>query len=197
MAPQQDTVIRHAVIDRLFHWITAAIMTVLLATSLLPIIGVRFGWYTIHWVSGLLLTVIILLHVLRALFWQRPATMLALQSGDLTARGAGKYTLPQKLMHLAWTVAILVAIVTGLLLLQKAGVPFLARDPYASSPATWGFLTLLHDLAALLSVFLILVHVYFGLLPEKRAYLRAMVSGRITRSELAAEHDLTRVERGD
>jgi formate dehydrogenase subunit gamma len=197
MALQQDTMVRHAGIDRLFHWITAVVMTVLLATSLLPIIGVRFGWYTIHWVAGLLLTVIILLHIVRALFWQRPATMLALQSGDLASRGAGKYTLPQKLMHLAWTVAILVAIVTGLLLLQKAGVPFLARDPYARSLAAWGFLTLLHDLAALLSVFLILVHVYFGLLPEKRAYLRAMVSGRITRSELAVEHDLTRVERGD
>jgi formate dehydrogenase subunit gamma len=197
MAPEQDTMVRHAGIDRLFHWIMAVTMTVLLATSLLPLIGVRFGWYTIHWVSGLLLTVIILLHVVRALFWQRPASMLTLKSGDLAARGAGKYTLPQKLMHLAWTVAILVAIVTGLLLLQKAGVPFLARDPYARSLATWGFLTLLHDLAALLSVFLILVHVYFGVLPEKRAYLRAMVGGRISRADLAAEHDLTRVERGD
>ena len=72
------------------------------------------------------------------------------------ARGAGKYTLPQKLMHLAWTVAVLVAIVTGLLLLRKAGVPFLERDPYVRSLAAWGMLTLLHDLAALLSVFLIL-----------------------------------------
>jgi hypothetical protein len=34
-------------------------------------------------------------------------------------------------------------------------------------------------------------------LPEKRAYLRAMVTGRIARADLAAEHDLTRVERGD
>jgi formate dehydrogenase subunit gamma len=197
MTQQQDTVLRHAGIDRLFHWIMAGTMIVLLATSLLPVIGVRFGWYTIHWVAGLLLTLIIVLHVLRALFWQRPATMLALRSGDLAARGAGKYTLPQKLMHLAWTVAILVAIVTGLLLLQKAGVPFLTRDPYARSLAAWGILTLLHDLAALLSVFLILVHVYFGLLPEKRAYLRAMVSGRISRAALAAEHDVSRVERGD
>jgi formate dehydrogenase subunit gamma len=197
MTQQQDTILRHAGIDRLFHWIMALTMTALLATSLLPVIGVRFGWYTIHWVAGLLLTLIILLHVVRALFWQRPATMLALRAGDLTARGAGKYTLPQKLMHLAWTVAILVAIVTGLLLLQKAGVPFLARDPYARSLATWGILTLLHDLAALLSVFLILVHVYFGVLPEKRAYLRAMVSGRISRAALAAEHDVSRVERGD
>ena len=111
----------------------------------------------------------LLLHIVRALFGSG-RTMLTVSSGDFTANEAGKYTLPQKLMHLAWSVAILVAIVTGLLLLQKAGVPFLARDPYTRPMATWGFLTLLHDLAALLSVFLILVHVYFGLLPEKRAY---------------------------
>ena len=194
---QQDSMIRHAGIDRLFHWVMAATMTVLLATSLLPVIGVRFGWYTIHWVAGLLLTVIILFHIVRALFWQRPATMLALDAGDFAARGAGKYTLPQKLMHLAWTVAILVAIVTGLLLLQKAGVPFLTRDPYARSLATWGALTLLHDLAALLSVFLILVHIYFGILPEKRAYLRAMLTGNVSRAELRPEHDLERVDRGE
>jgi cytochrome b subunit of formate dehydrogenase len=58
-------------------------------------------------------------------------------------------------------------------------------------------LTVLHDLSALLTVFLILVHVYFAVLPEKRAYLRAMVSGGITRADLAAEHDVERVERGE
>lgn len=181
--------LRHAGIDRLFHWITAVIMTVLLATSLLPIVGVRFPWFAIHWMAGLALTVIIALHVVRALFWQRPATMVGVQ--------AGKYTLPQKLMHLAWAVAVLVAITTGLLLLSKAGVPFLDRDPYVRTLQSWGVLTMLHDLAALLSLFLILVHVYFGLLPEKRAYLRAMTQGWISRADLAAEHDLKRVDRGD
>jgi cytochrome b subunit of formate dehydrogenase len=195
--PHHDSILRHAGIDRAFHWLMAAIMLVLLATSLLPVIGVHFAWYPVHWMAGMLLTLIILLHIVRALFWQRPATMLTLSGGDLSGKGAGKYTLPQKLMHLGWTVAVLVAIVTGLLLLRKAGVPFLVRDPYVRSLASWGFLTLLHDLAALLSVFLIIVHVYFGVLPEKRAYLRAMVRGWITRADLKAEHDLTRVDRGD
>jgi len=76
-------------------------------------------------------------------------------------------------------------------------VPFMQRDPSGFSPRGWGVTTLLHDLAALLSVFLVLVHVYFGILPEKRAYLRAMLTGFITRSELKPEHDLQRVERGD
>lgn len=193
----EERMLRHAGIDRLFHWGTAITMTVLLVTSLLPILGLNFGWYTIHWVAGLVLTVLIVLHIVRALFWQRPRTMLLLNAGDFTSHGAGKYTLPQKLMHLAWAVAILVAIVTGLLLLRKAGVPFLERDPYVRSPASWGVITLLHDLATLLSVFLILLHVYFGILPEKRAYLRAMVTGWITRRDLAVEHDLQRVEKGD
>jgi len=192
-----DALQRHAAIDRVFHWGTAITMALLLGTSLLPILGVRFGWYGIHWVSGVVLTLLIVLHIVRALFWQRPRTMLLLSAGDFRSGAAGKYTLPQKLMHLAWTVAILVAIVTGLLMLQKAGVPLVTRDPYARSLSTWGVITLLHDLAALLSVFLILVHTYFGILPEKRAYLRAMVKGWIRRSELAEEHDVQRVQRGE
>lgn len=189
--------LRHAGIDRLFHWGTAITMALLLATSLLPILGVRFAWYAIHWISGLVLTLLILVHIVRALIWQRPRTMLLLNAGDFRAGGAGKYTLPQKLMHLAWAVAILVAIITGLLLLPKAGVPFMDRDPYGWSVGGWGVITLLHDLAALLSVFLILVHAYFGILPEKRAYLRAMLTGFIRRSELNVEHDLKRVDRGE
>ena len=115
---------RHAGIDRLFHWVMAATMTVLLVTSLLPLLGVRFGWYEIHWIAGIVLTVMIVLHIVRALFWQRPRTMLALTPADLpSSRGtaAGKYTLPQKLMHLAWTVAILVAIVTGCCCCRQVG----------------------------------------------------------------------------
>jgi cytochrome b subunit of formate dehydrogenase len=196
MSQGDDKMLRHAGFDRLFHWATALAMTVLLVTSFLPILGIHFAWYGIHWVTGLVLTALIVAHVVRALFWQRPGVIVP-QAADLRPRGSGKYTLPQKLMHLGWTVAVLVAIVSGLLLLRKAGVPFLLRDPYARSLESWGLLTLLHDLAALLSVFLILVHVYFAILPEKRAYLRAMVKGWIRREELAPEHDLKRVENGD
>lgn len=197
MTPPDATQLRHAGIDRLFHWGTALTMTLLLVTSLAPVLGLHFPWYGIHWVAGLVLTLLILMHILRALVWQRPRTMLLLSAADFRAGGAGKYTLPQKLMHLAWAVAIVLGIVTGLLLLRKAGVPFLERDPYVRSLADWGVLTLLHDLSALLSVFLILVHAYFGILPEKRAYLRAMVTGFIRRSDLRVEHDLKRVDRGE
>jgi cytochrome b subunit of formate dehydrogenase len=196
MSTSNQQLLRHARVDRWFHWLTATAMTLLLLTSLSPILGWNWPWYGVHWVAGLLLTLIVLLHILRALFWQKPGTML-LSASDFSTRGAGKYTLAQKLMHLGWAVAVLVAIVSGLLLLKKAGVPFLVRDPYAYSLQTWGALTLLHDLAALLAVFLVLVHVYFALLPEKRAYLRAMTGGSISRADLAAEHDVERVERGE
>jgi formate dehydrogenase subunit gamma len=196
MSDDNQKLLRHARVDRWFHWLTAITLTVLLVTSLFPILGVHFAWYGVHWVAGLVLTVIILLHIVRALFWQKPGTML-LAAADFSAHGAGKYTLAQKLMHLGWAVAGLVAIVTGLLLLRKAGVPFMARDPYMYSLRTWGVLTLLHDLAALLAVFLVLVHVYFAILPEKRAYLRAMVVGFVTRADLKAGHDVERVERGE
>ena len=196
MATDNQKITRHAGIDRAFHWFMAAIMLVLMATSLLPVLGVHFAWYGVHWVSGVLLTLVIALHILRALFFQKPRTIM-ISGSDFKARGAGKYTLPQKLMHLAWAVAVLVAIVTGLLMLRKAGVSFLERDPYVRSLASWGIITLLHDLAALLSVFLVLVHVYFGILPEKRAYLRSMLGGSISRADLAQEHDLAKVDRGD
>jgi formate dehydrogenase subunit gamma len=196
MATDNQKITRHAGIDRAFHWLMAAIMLVLLATSLLPVLGVHFAWYGVHWVSGVLLTLVIALHILRALFFQKPRSIM-ISGSDFKPRGAGKYTLPQKLMHLAWAVAVLVAIVTGLLMLRKSGVSFLERDPYVRSLASWGIITLLHDLAALLSVFLVLVHVYFGILPEKRAYLRSMLGGSISRADLAQEHDLTKVDRGD
>jgi cytochrome b subunit of formate dehydrogenase len=129
MATDNQKITRHAGIDRAFHWLMAVTVLLLLVTSLLPVLGVNIAWYSVHWVSGLLLTLIIVLHILRALFWQKPRSML-IAGSDMRARSAGKYTLAQKLMHLGWTVTILAAIVTGLLLLRKAGVPFLERDPW-------------------------------------------------------------------
>jgi len=195
----QDKVQRHAGIDRLFHWVTAATMSVLLVTSLLPILGVRFAWLQVHWIAGLVLTVAVVFHVLRAVLVQKPK-VIALSGADFAEFSGGKpgkYSLAQKLMHLAWMLAVLVAIATGLVLMVKAGTPFLTRNPYLLTLKAWGVLTMLHDLAALLSVFLILVHVYFGLLPEKRMYLRSMLQGWVTREELRAHHDVDRVARGE
>jgi formate dehydrogenase subunit gamma len=194
-----DRLVRHAGVDRLFHWVTAATMSVLLATSFLPIIGIRFAWVKVHWLAGLLLTAAVLFHVVRAVTAQslRAISLRGADFAELSGARPGKYSLAQKLMHLAWMATVLAAVATGLVLMVKSGTPFFSRNPYILSLKAWGLLTLLHDLAALAAVFLVLVHVYFGLLPEKRMYLRAMVRGWVSREELRAHHDVERVVRGE
>ncbi len=200
MADQNvDSLRRHAAPDRIFHWVTAATMFVLLGTSLLPIIGIRFAWLVPHWVAGLVLTAMVLFHVYRAVaaLNLRAMQLKGADFAELKGAKPGKYSLPQKGMHVAWMVVVLVAIATGLILMVKAGVPFLTRNPYLLQLKTWGLLTLLHDLAALGAVFLVIVHVYFGLLPEKRHYLKSMLRGNVSRAALAKDHDLAKVERGE
>ncbi|MEY4761546.1 MAG: hypothetical protein RLZZ200_1402 [Pseudomonadota bacterium] len=197
-----DSLLRHAGADRFFHWATAATMLILLGTSLLPVVGIRFAWLVPHWVAGLVLTVLVFFHVFRAVRVLNLKS-IRLQGADFAelkgpkAPKPGKYSLAQKGMHQAWMLVVLVAIATGLFLMVKAGVPFLERDPYLFRLRTWGRLTLLHDLAALAAVFLVIVHVYFGLLPEKRHYLVAMLRGRVSRAALSKDHDLSKVERGE
>src|SRR5689334_17634537 len=61
---------RHKSIDRVYHWLMAAAMLILLVTAFLPILGIKFAWVDIHWITGLVLTVIVLFHIIRASFWQ-------------------------------------------------------------------------------------------------------------------------------
>lgn len=193
-------VLRHAGVDRLFHWVNAAAMFVLLGTSLLPVVGIRFAWVQIHWIAGLVLTAAILFHIVRAIFVQslRVITPHARDVGELSGeRRPGKYTFAQKLMHLAFSFALVMSIITGILLMIKAGTPLFERDPYRFSLKTWGALTVLHDLSAFGSLFLVILHVYFSLRPEKRMYLRAMLTGFLTREELRRHHDPDRVQRGE
>jgi cytochrome b subunit of formate dehydrogenase len=187
-----DRIERHAAVDRVFHWVTAVTMFVLLGTGLLPIVGIRFAWVEIHWIAGIFLTAAVLFHIVRSLFWQQLRTIwIRLRDlRELTGQERpGKYTLAQKLMHHAFTLALLTAVVTGVLMLAKVQTPFLERDPYLFTERTWGIIHVLHDLSALLSVTLIIIHVYFSLLPEKRLYLRAMIKGWVTREELQVYHD--------
>jgi len=193
-------VTRHAGVDRLFHWVTAATMLVLLATSLLPVVGIRFAWVEIHWIAGVVLIAALLFHIVRALTVQRLRVVVPRPAdfGELSGdRRPGKYTVAQKLMHLAITVALLTAAITGVLLMIKAGTPFFERDPYRFSLTTWGWLTVLHDAAAYGSLFLVMLHIYFSLRPEKRMYLRAMTLGWVTRAELRQNHDPVKVDRAE
>jgi formate dehydrogenase subunit gamma len=180
---------RHAAIDRLFHWLTAISVLTLLATAFLPVLGIKFEWVTIHWVTGVVLVILVLFHTVRALIRQRLGDVgIGLRDLKRGARG-GKYTLAQRLMHDAMTAAILAVVITGVLMLFKIDTPFWKRNPYVFGADTWGFIYVLHGLGALLALTLVIVHVYFALIPENRLYLRAMLQGWMTRGDALSRHD--------
>jgi len=195
-APTEPRVLRHHWFDRLFHWVMAAATLALLVTGLSVGVGVEFAWLDIHWIAGLVLTLVVVLHIVRAMIWQ-PLSRMWIPPSELAANVAhptnppkpGKYSVAQRLMHHAVTVFALMAIVSGLLMLKRVEQPLVVRDPYWLSADTWGWVYVLHGLAALVFVSLIILHIYFAIRPEKLFYLRSMILGWITPSELAANHD--------
>ena len=198
---------RHALLDRVYHWLMAASVLVLLGTGFLPVLGLRFAWVAPHWIAGVVLAVLILLHVVRASLWQDFRAMLIapadLRDGWRALRrefGAGgpapgkpgKYDLAQKLYHAAAATVILAVVVTGAMMMVKIDTPFWTRDPYWLSQADWGIVYVIHDLAAMLTVTLLIVHVYFALRPDKLWMTRSMILGWITRGEYLRHHDPAR-----
>lgn len=198
---------RHAAIDRGFHWVTAAAVLTLLATAFLPIFGVQFPWVTAHWVAGAVLTGAVVVHIVRAPIAQSLRSMwigvadlrdlaasvrYAARISDTPPGLPGKYSLAQKLIHHAFALVVLTAVVTGGLMMVRIDTPWWQRNPYWLADSTWGVVYVLHGLAALLLVTMIIVHVYFAFRPEKLHYLRAMVAGWITREEYLAHHDPAR-----
>ena len=199
--------VRHALIDRLFHWLSAGAVLVLLATALLPILGIEFAWVAIHWITGLILGVLVVFHTLRAVVWQDlrsmwiglgdirdglAAAQSALRMSPDEARIAGKYSLAQKAIHHAFTVVLLTAIVTGLMMLVKIDTPWWERDPYWVSDDVWGVVYVLHDLTSLCLVTMIILHIYFAFRPEKIHLLRSMILGWITGGEYEKYYDRAR-----
>jgi len=187
-APPGDRVERHKGVDRLFHWLTAAAVLTLMFTGLLPALGLyKFDWVVIHWSVGIFLVLLVVFHIVRSVIWQRLKCIFALSADEVTGKKVTKYTVAQKLMHLAMTLMILGAVITGCFMLMKMDTPLWKRDPYTLSQATWGVIYLIHGAAAVSAITLVALHVYFAILPEKRMYLRAMIRGWMTREE-AREH---------
>jgi formate dehydrogenase subunit gamma len=201
-----DRIVRHALPDRLFHWVAAACVLTLLGTAFLPIVGVEFGWVTAHWIAGLVLAVAVLYHVVRVLvrgswrsMWVGRADAAdvvdaasAVLKRKFPARLPGKYSVAQKLIHHAFAMVLLTTLVTGGLMLLRIDTPWWQRNPYLLADATWGIVYVLHGLAALVLVTMVMLHVYFALRPEKLKFTRAMILGWITRSEFDAHHDKER-----
>jgi formate dehydrogenase subunit gamma len=198
-----DRIARHALPDRLLHWISAACVLTLLVTAFLPILGVELAWVTVHWVSGVVLAVAVALHVVRVLargtlssMWIGRADFAdaldvarAALRRALPTRRPGKYSVAQKLIHHAFALAVLTTLVTGGLMLLRIDTPWWQRNPYLLADATWGIVFVLHGLAALMLVTMVMMHVYFALRPEKLKFTRAMILGWITRREFDEHHD--------
>ena len=180
---------------------------ILLGTAFLPILGIEFAWVTIHWVSGIVLTVFVIVHTVRASFWQdlgsmwvdradlRNTVQLARWNLRMTAQPPGlpgKYSLAQKLIHHVFTLTGLAAIATGGLMMVKIDTPWWDRNPYWLGEDVFGAIYVIHDLAALALITLVMLHVYFALRPEKLHFTRSMFLGWITRREYNEHHDSAR-----
>jgi formate dehydrogenase subunit gamma len=199
-------VVRHALPDRVFHWVSAACVLTLLGTAFLPIVGIRFSWVTAHWMTGIVLTVAVLFHVARVLGRGTLGSMgvgradladaldiaSATLAHKLPARRPGKYSVAQKLIHHVFAVVVLATLVTGGLMLARIDSPWWRRNPYLLADGTWGIVYVLHGLAALLLITMVMLHVYFALRPEKLKFTRAMIRGWITRREFDEHHDPNR-----
>jgi cytochrome b subunit of formate dehydrogenase len=187
-----DRITRHAPVDRIFHWITALAVLLLMGSAFLPILGWKFSWVPLHWITGLALTVAVLFHLVRSTIFRRLRCMVVWPRDfrdAVTGRLAAKYTLAQKLMHAGLGTAVTVATVTGVIMLAKVDTPLWSRNPYLLDASTWGVVYVLHGASALVCLTLTIAHLYFSLLPEKRAYLRAMIGGQMSRAEAAEFHD--------
>lgn len=187
----------------------AASVLVLIGTAFLPIVGVKFAWVMPHWIAGIILSLLIAIHIVRAVIWQDFWAIIpnfrdirdlwrSLRRGLAGAGPApgktAKYEPLQKLYHLVAATIVLILAVTGCLMLAKIDAPFWNRNPYFLSTKTWGWVYVLHGLSAMFTITLVIVHVYFGLRPEKLWFTRSMILGWITRREYDSHFDPERWE---
>jgi cytochrome b subunit of formate dehydrogenase len=195
---------RHSLAARLFHWIMAASMLVLLFTAFLPKVGFQFNWVTYHWIAGSVLTVSILFHIIHATFymdfwsiwpdradledaWKRLQRFLGKPAEP--PRKYAKYPLENKLYHGVVMLTGLAVIGTGLCMMWRVRTIFFPRNPYLFSDMTWGLMYVLHGLAGVGLITLVIVHVYFAVRPEKLPITASMIVGSMSREFYLKEHD--------
>ena len=195
---------RHSLTARLFHWIMAAAMFVLLFTAFLPKVGFQFNWVTYHWIAGSVLTVSILFHIIHATFymdfwsiwpdradmedaWKRIQRFLGKPAAP--PRKYAKYPLENKLYHGAVMVTGLAVIATGVCMMWRVRTIFFPRNPYLFSDMSWGLMYVLHGLAGVGFITLVIVHVYFAVRPEKLPITASMIVGSMSREFYLKEHD--------
>jgi formate dehydrogenase subunit gamma len=197
---------RHTFMARMFHWVMAATMFVLLFTAFLPIVGVKFAWVKWHWIAGLVLTGSIIYHIIHATFfldfwsiWIGPKDIPEFKSELLRDLGhevegpkSGKYPLGNRLYHLAILVVGLGAAGTGIFMMARVRQPFVVRNPYVMGDSSWGWIYALHGVMGVALVGLVIAHVYFAVRPEKWWITKAMIFGWVTRRNYLEHHDPSR-----
>ena len=180
--------VRHRLPDRLFHWISALFIIVLGATAFLPMLGIRFEWVPVHWMTGIVLVLAVLFHLYRVFFVHRlngmvPGTDDVREAVRIVGGfrqhtlSSAKYDAFQKGYHAATALTVLVAVGTGLIMLAKIDTTFWQRNPLIMSDQAWGIVYVLHGAAAMILLFLVIIHVYFAIRPEHRAFLISMLRG--------------------
>jgi cytochrome b subunit of formate dehydrogenase len=194
---------RHSFMARMFHWVMAACMFVLLFTAFLPIVGIKFAWVTWHWMAGVVLTASVVYHIIHATFWldfwsiwigprdipEFKAEILRELGQEVEGPKSGKYPLGNRLYHLAILVVGFAAIISGWLMMPRIRTPFFTRNPYTMSDAAWGTTYVLHGLAGVGLVGLVIAHIYFAVRPEKWWITKGMILGWVTRRNYLEHHD--------
>lgn len=165
-------------------------VVVLLVSAFLPIIGVQFDWIPWHWIAGVVLGLLVLFHIFRVMVVHGLSSMLP-RTDDLrevwsdtlgrrppaeTLKPA-KYDVYQKSYHWGVATILLALIASGLPMLIKLDTLFWQRNPGLLSDIQWGYVYVVHGIASLLLVFMVLLHIYFSLLPEHKTLLVAMLKG--------------------
>ena len=202
-----ERVPRHSIVARVFHWVMATSMFTLLFTAFLPRVGVQFQWVTYHWIAGAVLTASVLFHLIHAPFWLNFWSIWPDRTDLLDAvrrvrrffgqpvpppRRFAKYPLENKLFHGVIILSGFAAIGTGVLMMFRVQTIFFPRNPYLFSDITWGLMYVLHGLGGVGLIALVMMHVYFGIRPEKRAITKSMIFGWMSRDFYLKEHDPAR-----
>lgn len=197
-----DKVIRHPLASRLFHWTMAASVLTLLATGFLPVLGIQFDWVAIHWIAGLVFIGAIIFHVVHASFWLNLRDIWisradwkewtkevrhALGKGPPTPK-PGKYPVDHRIYHHMIVLAGFGVMITGLLMMFRVDTIF-PRNPYLISDSAWGWVYVIHGLSSVGLVGMIMAHIYFAVLPEKRWMTISMIAGWVTKKDFLKNHD--------
>jgi cytochrome b subunit of formate dehydrogenase len=195
---------RHSFTARMFHLVQSLAMLTLLFTAFLPKVGVQFDWVEIHWIAGLVLAASILFHIVHASFfmdfWAIWPDKIDLQDAVRRlkrARGESappprrfaKYPLENKMFHAGVMFAALTVAITGVLMFFRVRNPFFVRNPYMFGDFTVGTIYFLHGLAGVGFIFMVMVHIYFALRPEKFPMTKSMIFGTIDKEHYIEHHD--------